>query len=167
MVDFLSKEEANQFYAEKSPLKEHILKLPVMNMVKAFPGKRYVLFEKKGSDIAVHGCFRANVISMDRDGLFVLLKDTHTEQHVKVGYVPIPLAAKDGRAVFLAVPSHCKMERTLRKRRDKVMESVAIGILVRQAESPDEVPLPGDTLLFMGYEEFKKSTGRSITELEF
>ena len=167
MVDFLNKEEANQFYAEKSPLREHILKLPIMNMVKAFPGKRYVLFEKKGGDVAVHGCFRANVISMDRDGLFVLLKDTHTEQHTRIGYVPTPITSGDGRAVFLAIPSHCKMERTLRKRRDRVMESVAVGILVRQQENPDEVPFPENVLMFMGYEEFKKVTGRTITELEF
>jgi hypothetical protein len=167
MTNFLNKAEANEFYANKSPLAEHILKLPVINTAKVFPGKRYVLFEKKGEDIAVHACLRANVVSMDKDGLFVLLKDYDTDKHIKVEYIPVPIVAKDGRAVFLSIPSHCNLERTLRRRNGKVQESVAMGILVRQEASPDEVPLPEDTLFFVGYEEFQKLTKRIISKMEF
>ena len=166
--EFMDKHEANEYYEGKSPFKKVIERLPIRTIMKVFPGRQFILFHKDGEEIRVHSCLRANVIAMDKDGLCILLKESGTGQHIRVGYVPTPVTAGDGRAVFLALPSRCTVERTLRRsprRKGEIMESTALGMLVKQEESPI-APIMDGALMFLPYDEFKKMTGRRITEME-
>jgi hypothetical protein len=169
-TEFLSRKEANEFYAKKSPHYEALARLPDVSLMKVYPGERYVLFTQDGTEIKIHTCLRANVIAMDREGVCVLLKDVDTDSHIRIGYIPTPVTAADGSAVFLSIPSHCIVDRTLRRSKARgslgaIRESVATGLLVWQAVDPYDRIQEG-VATFLTYKDFKRKTGRTISKLE-
>lgn len=168
MSDFMSKQEANEYFAGKSKFKSRINSLPVRNVTKVYPGRKFVLFEKNGEVYRIHAALRANVITMDRDGLCVMMRDVKNGTHFRVGYIPTPVPLNGEQAVFLAIPSRCTVERTLRRslrRPGEIMESTAIGMLVKQSENPEGEVIEGVTV-FLPYDVFTQKTGKRISELE-
>jgi len=157
------KEEANDYYAGKSPFAAEIKALAHTQVVKVFPGRKFVLYSVDGDKVRIHSALRANVISMDREGLCIFFKDiTNNGEHLRVGYIPEPISVD--LTAFLSLPSKNWVERTLRRCRPtgQVMESTAIGMFVAQRFDPDRVQGP----VFVPYEAFRKRTGRSISEFE-
>ena len=157
--EFLTKEEANDYYAAKSPFYKQITQLPHVSVVKVFPGRKFILYSIDGPRVIIYASLRANVITMDRNGLCILFKGSVP---LRVGYIPEPVTT--AMTVFLSIPSKNWVERTLRRSRPTgaVMESTALGMFVAQKydQAGNEGPV------FVSYEEFKKRTGRIISEFE-
>ena len=155
--EFLTKDEANDFYAAKSPFYKQIIALPHVSVVKVFPGRKFVLYDQVNGQTVIRAALRANVITMDRNGLCILFKGS---QFLRVGYIPEPVSTN--MTVFLSLPSKNWVERTLRRSRTTgaVMESTALGMFVAQKFDVGEGPV------FVSYEDFKKRTGKSFTEFE-
>jgi len=165
--EFLDKEQANIYYAGKAGVLSELETLPIQTIMKVFPGRQFVLFERTGTQMRVHQCLRVNVITMDRTGLCIIMKDVAEGSSLKIGYIPTQLRIADGRMVCLAIPSRCTVERTLRRSRydkEDIRESMAAGILVRQASQPEEIS--DGALIFLPYEEFKRLTKRTISNME-
>lgn len=157
--EFLTKEEANDFYAGKSPFYKQIIQLPHVSVAKVFPGRKFVLYSQAQGQTIIHASLRANVITMDRNGLCILFKGSAP---LRVGYIPEPVTT--ALTVFLSIPSKNWVERTLRRSRPTgaVMESTALGMFVSQKFDP----AGNDGPVFVSYEDFRKRTGRIITEFE-
>lgn len=159
---FLSNSSANRYYAEKSPHKDFILnERPIITVEKVFPGKCFVMFTGWGGDcLRIHAMLRANVIAMDKEGLFIMFVEPVTNNSIRVGYVPRLIdGLETDIGVFLAIPSRCTVERTLRvpSYGKDVRESLAAIMLVRTGKTSARL---------LGYDQFKKETRRTISILE-
>jgi len=167
--EFLNEREATDYYVEKSEFAETIKALEHRSIYKVFPGRRFVLYQvMPDGALKIYAALRANVITMDSAGLCILFKDVLSfSGHTRIGYKPTPIPAQDGRAAFLAIPTRCQLERTLRRGQysKEVSESLAAGIMVWQESDPKVVGNEG-AIVFSTYEEFQNKTKRSISALE-
>ncbi len=136
MSEFLSKQDSNKYFEKRNILHaDAMANCKHRFLEKVFPGKRLVVYERLATGkFEIKYLFAVNVIGMDRDGVYIVLRDLVDDQTLKVGHVPVTVTS-GGKAVYASVPSHTNMERTCRMEGGVVKESMACLMMVKMSNS--------------------------------
>jgi hypothetical protein len=126
MGEFLSKDEANIYFAKKCCDPDTYLnELRSLRAEKVFPGKKLILLDSDACLVEIYTCL---AIRLGELGLFIELRVGSSGKTIKVSHVPIRLSA----GVFVSVPSRTGVDRTIQVTNSgSYFESVAAAVIIK------------------------------------